>query len=286
MTAEPPKDSQANDSRSDDLQIENEQVGNSPVDMSPINNSGDMNFIDHLVELRERLLRAVFAIMAVFLCLFYFANDIYAIVSKPIRDVLPEGTSMIATEVTSPFFAPFKLTLAVSFFLAVPVVLHQAWKFISPGLYSHEKRVAIPLLVSSIFLFYAGVAFAYFVIFPIVMGFFTSVGPTDIQIMPDISQYLTIALKLFFAFGLAFEIPIATLLLIWSGVTTAESLRDKRAYVIVGCFVFGMLLTPPDFISQTLLALPMWILFEAGILLSVILPKKQSRAETTEEIGE
>lgn len=263
MAQKEPEDSEAKESHLDDM--------------------GNMTLIGHLIELRERLMRAVFAILAIFLALFYFANDIYTIVSKPIRDVLPEGTSMIATEVTSPFFAPFKLTLALSFFLAVPVLLHQAWKFISPGLYSHEKRVAVPLLISSILLFYAGVAFAYFVIFPIVMGFFTSVGPTDVQIMPDINQYLTIALKLFFAFGVAFEIPIATLLLIWSGVTTADSLREKRAYVIVGCFVFGMLLTPPDFISQTLLALPMWVLFEAGILLSVVLPNKRTRSDAAEE---
>ena len=260
-----------------------EQSSNSESKENHLDDTGNMTFIGHLIELRERLMRIVFAILAVFLCLFYFANDIYTIVSKPIRDVLPEGTTMIATEVTSPFFAPFKLTLAISFFLTVPILLHQAWKFISPGLYAHEKRVAIPLLFSSIVLFYAGVAFAYFVIFPIVMGFFTSVGPADVQIMPDINQYLTIALKLFFAFVLAFEIPIATLLLIWSGVTTADSLREKRAYVIVGCFVFGMLLTPPDFISQTLLALPMWILFEAGIIFSVLLPKRQNPDEIPEE---
>jgi sec-independent protein translocase protein TatC len=238
------------------------------------NDAMSMTLIGHLIELRERLMRAIFAILTIFLGLFYFANDIYTIVSKPIRDTLPEGTSMIATEVTSPFFAPFKLTLAVSFFLAIPVVLHQAWKFISPGLYAHEKKIAIPLLISSILLFYIGMAFAYFVIFPIVMAFFTSIGPADVQIMPDINQYLTIALKLFFAFGLAFEIPVATLLLIWSGVTTPEALKQKRAYVIVSCFVLGMLLTPPDFISQTLLAMPMWLLFEAGILFSRILPRR------------
>jgi len=257
----------------------NEKKPTEPTAAPP---TGSMTLIDHLVELRERLMRAVLAILVVFLCLFYFANDIYTIVSKPIRDVLPEGTTMIATEVTSPFFAPFKLTMALSFFLAIPVVLHQIWRFISPGLYAHEKRVAIPLLISSILLFYSGVAFAYFIVFPIIMGFFTAIGPTDVQIMPDISQYLNIALKLFFAFGLAFEIPIATLLLIWSGVTTAEALKEKRAYVIVSCFVLGMLLTPPDFISQTMLALPMWILFEAGIIFSVLMPKKQSRNEAAE----
>jgi len=239
-----------------------------------------MTLTDHLVELRERLLKAIVAILLVFLGLFYFANDIYSIVSKPIRDVLPPDTSMIATEVTSPFFAPFKLTLVVSVLIAIPVVLHQLWRFISPGLYAHEKKVAIPLLVSSIFLFYLGIAFAYFVVFPLVMGFFTSIGPEDIQITPDINQYLNIALKLLFAFGFAFEIPIATLLAVWSGIADVQSLREKRAYVIVGCFVVGMLLTPPDLISQTLLALPMWLLFELGIVLSIILRPKS--IESTE----
>ena len=240
---------------------------------------GNMTLMGHLVELRERLLRAVLAIMLVFLGLLYFSNDIYSIVSKPIRDALPEGTSMIATEVTSPFFAPFKLTLVVAVLIAIPVILHQIWRFISPGLYTHEKKIAVPLLVSSIFLFYLGISFAYFVVFPLVMGFFTSIGPEDIMITPDINQYLNIALKLFFAFGFAFEIPIATLLLVWSGVVDVESLKEKRAYVVVSCFVVGMLLTPPDLISQTLLALPMWLLFEVGIIMSVILRPKRNEED-------
>ncbi|MGB2130739.1 MAG: twin-arginine translocase subunit TatC [Marinobacterium sp.] len=229
--------------------------------------------ISHLVELRQRLLHSVLAVLVIFLGLFYFANDLYIWLSEPLTALLPEGTSMIATDVTSPFFAPFKLTLVASAFLAMPFFLHQAWSFISPGLYAHEKRLAVPLLISSIFLFYLGVAFAYFVVFPLLFGFFTTAGPENIAMMTDISSYLNFVLKIFFAFGLAFEIPVATLLLLWSGVVSVDGLKDKRAYVIVGCFVLGMLLTPPDIISQSLLAVPMWLLFELGILLGRVLIK-------------
>lgn len=231
--------------------------------------------VSHLVELRDRLLRSVLVVLAVFLPLFYFANDLYSYLSEPLTQLLPEGTSMIATDVTSPFFAPFKLTLVLAIFVAIPFILHQIWSFISPGLYKHEKRLAFPLLISSVVLFYSGVAFAYYVVFPLLFGFFTSTGPENVAVMTDISSYLNFVLKLFFAFGIVFEIPIATLLLLWSGVTTVEELRDKRAYVIVGCFVVGMLLTPPDVISQTLLALPMWLLFEAGIIMGQILARKK-----------
>ncbi len=221
--------------------------------------------VAHLTELRDRLLRALLAVLVVFIGLFPFANTIYGFVSKPLRALLPEGATMIATEVASPFLTPFKLTLVAAIFLAVPYVLYQAWSFIAPGMYRHEKRLAIPLLASSVLLFYAGAAFAYYVVFPLIFAFFTSVGPEDITIMTDINRYLDFVLKLFFAFGLAFEIPIAALLMIWAGVTTPEDLAKKRPYIIVGCFVFGMLLTPPDIISQSLLAVPMWLLFEAGI---------------------
>ena len=230
--------------------------------------------IDHLIELRQRLIRAVLSVLFIFCGLFYFANDIYLFVSEPLRILLPEGSSMIATGITSTFFTPFKLTIVLSIFLAVPVILHQVWSFISPGLYQNEKRVAIPLLVFSILLFYAGIAFAHFVVFPLMLKFFTSIGPSEIVVMPDISQFLDIALKLYFAFGIAFQIPIATLLVIWSGITSAKSLAEKRAYVIVGCFIFGMLLTPPDVISQTLLAMPMWFLFEIGILMGRMVERK------------
>ena len=233
----------------------------------------ELPLISHLVELRQRLMYVLLIIFGVFLGLFYFANDLYTYLSTPLTALLPEGTSMIATDVTSPFFAPFKLTLVAAIFVAMPFILHQIWGFIAPGLYQHEKKFAVPLLASSIFLFYAGIAFAYFVVFPLIFGFFTSVGPENVAVMTDISSYLNFVLKLFFAFGIVFEIPIATLLLIWSGAATVKGLRNKRAYVIVGCFVLGMLLTPPDVISQSLLALPMWLLFEAGIILGVIFVK-------------
>jgi sec-independent protein translocase protein TatC len=223
--------------------------------------------VTHLTELRDKLLRALLAVLVMFICLFPFANDIYAFVSEPLRAILPPGASMIATEVASPFFTPFKLTLVAAVFLAMPYVLYQVWGFIAPGMYRHEKRLAIPLLASSVLLFYAGAAFAYFVVFPLIFAFFTSVSPDGITIMTDINSYLNFVLKLFFAFGLAFEIPIAAILMIWAGITTPEALAGKRAYIIVGCFVFGMLLTPPDIISQSLLALPMWLLFELGIFL-------------------
>ena len=224
--------------------------------------------VNHLLELRNRLLHTVLVVLVVFLALFYFANDIYTFVSEPLRVYLPEGSTMIATEVASPFLTPFKLTLVLSVFLAMPFLLHQIWAFVSPGLYSKEKRIARPLLASSVALFYAGIAFAYYVVFPLVFGFFTSTGPIDVAVMTDIGKYLDFVLTLFFAFGLAFEIPIATVLLVWSGVTTPKILAEKRPYVFLGCFVFGMLLTPPDVVSQSLLAIPMWLLFEFGLFFS------------------
>jgi sec-independent protein translocase protein TatC len=230
--------------------------------------------VAHLTELRDKLLRALLAVLIMFICLFPFANDIYAFVSEPLRAILPPGASMIATEVASPFFTPFKLTLVAAVFLAMPYVLYQVWSFIAPGMYRHEKKLAIPLLASSIVLFYAGTAFAYFVVFPLIFAFFTSVAPDDITIMTDINSYLDFVLKLFFAFGLAFEIPIAAVLLIWTGITTPEALAGKRAYIIVGCFVFGMLLTPPDIISQSLLAIPMWLLFEIGVYFGSLIQRR------------
>jgi sec-independent protein translocase protein TatC len=238
-------------------------------------NDSAMPLVAHLTELRDRLLRAILAVLVVFICLFPFANDIYTFVSQPLRALLPPGTSMIATEVASPFLTPFKLTLFTALFLAIPYVLYQAWGFIAPGMYRHEKRLAFPLLASSILLFYCGAAFAYFVVFPLIFAFFTSVGPEDIAIMTDINRYLDFVLKLFFAFGVAFEIPIAAVLMIWAGVTTPEALARKRPYIIVGCFVFGMLLTPPDIISQSLLALPMWLLFEAGVVAGRLLVRER-----------
>ena len=231
----------------------------------------------HLTELRDRLLRALLAVLLVFICLFPFANEIYTFVAEPLRALLPPGATMIATEVASPFLTPFKLTMVLAIFLAIPFVLYQAWSFIAPGMYRHEKRLAIPLLVSSTLLFYAGAAFAYYVVFPLIFAFFTSIGPEDITIMTDINRYLDFVLKLFFAFGLAFEIPIAAVLLIWSGVTTPQALASKRPYIIVGCFVLGMLLTPPDVISQALLAVPMWLLFEVGVYFGRFVQRRRSQ---------
>ena len=222
-------------------------------------------FIDHLIELRDRLLRTLLVVVVIFACMVPFAADIYDFVAEPLQERLSEGAGMIATEVTSPFFTPFKTTFVLAFFVSVPFVLYQAWAFIAPGLYKSERRVAIPLLISSVVLFYAGMAFAYYVVFPLMFQFFVSSASADIKVMPDISSYLDLVLKLFFAFGFAFEIPIATLLLIWSGAVDASTLAQKRPYVIVGCFLIGMLLTPPDVISQSLLAVPMWLLFEIGI---------------------
>jgi sec-independent protein translocase protein TatC len=232
--------------------------------------------VTHLTELRDKLLRALLAILVMFICLFPFANDIYAFVSEPLRSILPPGASMIATEVASPFFTPFKLSLVAAVFLAMPYVLYQVWSFIAPGMYRHEKRLAIPLLASSVLLFYAGAAFAYYAVFPLIFTFFTSVAPDDITIMTDINSYLDFVLKLFFAFGLAFEIPIAAILMIWAGITTPEALAKKRPYIIVGCFVFGMLLTPPDIISQSMLAIPMWLLFEVGVYCGRLMQRRSA----------
>ena len=209
-----------------------------------------MSLIAHLTELRDRLLRAVLAIVVGFVVLFPFANEIYGFVSAPLRALMPAGSTMIATGVASPFLTPFKLSLVLAIFLAIPVILFQIWGFIAPGLYQKEKRIAVPLLASSVLLFYAGAAFAYFVVFPLIFAFFTSVGPDSVQVMTDINSYLDFVLKLFLAFGIAFEMPIVAVVLIWTGTTTADSLAAKRPYLILGCFVFGMLLTPPDVISQ------------------------------------
>ena len=238
-----------------------------------------MPLVAHLRELRDRFRNALIAVFVAFLGLFPFANQLYTYVSEPLRSLLPEGSSMIATEVTSPFLTPFKLSLVLAVFLAMPVILAQLWGFIAPGLYKSERRIAIPLLTSSVVLFYAGVAFAYYVVFPLLFGFFTTVGPVDISVMTDINRYLDFVLKLFFAFGLAFEVPVAAVILILTGVVTADQLANNRSYVIVGCFVMGMLLTPPDVISQTLLALPMWLLFEIRLVMGRILSRSPSDDE-------
>jgi len=229
------------------------------------------SLMSHLVELRDRVVRMVVSVLVIFLALFYWANDIYIYLAEPLTRHLPEGANMIAIDVASPFLTPFKLVLMLSVFLSMPVILHQCWSFVAPGLYANEKRLAGPLLVSSILLFYAGVAFAYYVVFPLVFGFFTRIGPEIVNISTDIGRYLDFVLALFFGFGLAFEVPIATIILVAIGFTTPKKLGEKRPYVIVGAFIIGMLLTPPDIISQVLLAFPMWILFEAGLIASKII---------------
>ncbi|MBB6519847.1 twin-arginine translocase subunit TatC [Pseudoteredinibacter isoporae] len=232
--------------------------------------------VQHLIELRDRLLRCILIVLLVFAGLFYFANDIYTFVAAPLQKFLPEGAGMIATEVAAPFLTPFKLTLFVSIFVSMPFLIYQVWQFIAPAMYKEERRLALPIFASSVVLFYAGIAFAYYVVFPLVFGFFTSVAPEGVSVMTDMGSYLDFILKLFFAFGLAFEIPIATFILISAGVSTPESLAEKRPYIIVGCFILGMLLTPPDVISQLLLALPMWLLFEVGIIMGKTLVRPQT----------
>jgi len=248
-------------------------------------NEPEQPFISHLIELRDRLLRVVIVVGLLFIPLFYFANDLYAWLSEPLLRYLPGGR-MLAIDVITPIFTPLKLALVTAVFIGIPYILYQLWAFIAPGLYQHEKRLALPLLVSSIILFYAGMAFAYYVVFPLVFEFLTGFVPAGVEMATDIARYLDFVLKMFFAFGVAFEVPIATILLIAAGLTTPEKLAEKRPYIIVGAFVVGMLLTPPDVISQIMLALPMWLLFEAGIFFARILFKKRIddlERETAEE---
>jgi len=236
-------------------------------------------FVTHLVELRDRLIRIVVVVLLIFLCLFPWANDIYILVASPLMAHLPEGTSMIATEVASPFLTPFKLSLVAAVFISMPYSLFQLWSFIAPGLYKHEKRMVVPLVVSSTILFYTGMVFAYYVVFPLVFGFLTGTVPDGVTVATDIGKYLDFVLTLFFAFGMAFEVPIATIILVSMGITTPDSLAEKRPYIVVGAFCVGMLLTPPDVISQTLLALPMLVLFEFGIISSRIIQRNKEERE-------
>ena len=235
--------------------------------------------LSHLIELRSRLIKIAAAVLVLFVALIPFAQKIFSVVSQPLIDVLP-GQQMIATAVASPLLTPFKLTFFVALFIAMPVVLYQVWAFVAPGLYKKEKHFAFPLLRSSILLFYAGVAFAYFVVFPLVFGFFTAITPDGVEMMTDISSYLDFITTIVLAFGIAFEVPIATVLLVWTGLTTPDKLGKARPYVFLGAFVVGMLLTPPDIISQTLLAVPVYLLYEAGIIMSRVFAKKRKDAET------
>jgi len=239
----------------------------------------EQTIMEHLIELRDRLLHIVLAILIVFIALFSFSEEIFSLAAQPLLGLMPEGTSMIATGVTSPFLVPFKLVLLLSVLLTIPYLLHQIWGFIAPGLYLHEKRLATPLLISSVILFYCGIAFAYFVIFPILFGFFIGIAPEGVAVMTDIGQYLDFIIAIFLAFGIAFEVPVATFLIIAAGVTTADKLADKRSYIIIGAFFIGMLLTPPDVISQSLLAIPIWLLFEVGLIASRLFLKEKVKEE-------
>lgn len=234
--------------------------------------------LSHLIELRTRLLRIALSVLVVFIGLLPWAGDIFSMVSDPLREVLPGG-QMIATQVASPLLTPFKLTFFTALFIAMPIVLYQVWAFVAPGLYKKEKRFAMPLLASSIVLFYLGIAFAYYLVFPLMFGFFTGIAPEGVEVQTDISQFLDFITTIFFAFGLAFEVPIATVLVVWTGLTTPKKLSHARPYVFLGAFVVGMFLTPPDMISQTLLAVPVYLLFELGIMMSKIFAIREEEPE-------
>lgn len=231
----------------------------------------EASLMSHLLELRSRLLKAVGGILAAFLCLLPFTQEVFEAVARPLMSQLPVGSTMIATQVASPFLTPFKAAFYVAIMLAIPLVIYQIWAFVAPGLYRREKRLAVPLLISSVILFYVGVAFAYWVVFPIMFGFFATAAPSGVQMMTDINSYMDFVLVLFIAFGVAFEVPVATVLLVLTGMVSIETLKANRQYVFLGCFVVGMLLTPPDVFSQTLLAIPMYLLYEAGIVMARIL---------------
>ena len=240
-------------------------------------------FISHLVELRTRLLRIVSGVLLVFVALSPFSNPIYSMLAGPLTRHMPAQSSMIAIDVLSPFLTPLKFTLVLAVFITIPWILYQIWAFIAPGLYQKEKRLALPVLISSTLLFYCGMAFAYFVIMPIFFAFITSTAPEGVAVMTDINRYLDFVMTIFFAFGVAFEVPVATVILVLTGIITPEAMAAKRPYIIVGAFVVGMLLTPPDVISQTLLAVPMWLLFEIGIFVSRLLLRRRGEARAAAE---
>jgi sec-independent protein translocase protein TatC len=237
-----------------------------------MSNSED-TFISHLIEMRDRLLRAVLAVVVIFVCLFPWAQDLYALLAKPLLAALPKGGQMIATEVTTPFFVPIKVTMMASFLLALPWVFYQAWAFVAPGLYQHEKRLGVPLVIASVILFLLGMAFAYFLVFPVVFGFIVGVAPAGVAVMTDIGKYLDFVMTLFMAFGITFEVPVAVVLLVRMGMVSVTKLREIRPYVIVGAFVVGAIFTPPDIISQFMLAVPLWVLYELGIVVAAMMGK-------------
>jgi sec-independent protein translocase protein TatC len=243
----------------------------------------EMNFVQHMIDLRDILLRSVIAVLVLFLCFFPFASEIYSFIAAPILNVLPKDGALIAIGVISPFLTPLKMALIFSVYVAMPYLLYQIWSFIAPALYKREKRMIIPLVVSSTLLFYAGIIFSFYIVFPVIFGFLSSIGPSIVDFTPDIQYYLDFVLKLSFAFGVAFEVPIATILLVMFGATTVESLKKNRPYVIIGAFVVGMLLTPPDIISQVLIAIPMWLLFEVGLVFAPFFSRIKSEEVEEEE---
>lgn len=238
-------------------------------------------FISHLIELRDRLLRSAIAWIAVFVCLFPWANDLYALLAQPVLSELPQGGKMIATGVVTPFFVPVKVAMMTAFLIALPYIMYQAWAFVAPGLYAHEKRLILPLSVASVLLFLIGMCFAYFLVFPVVFGFMAKVAPEGVAVMPDINAYLDFALTMFIAFGITFEVPIVVVALAKMGVVEVETFRQGRPYVIVGAFLIGAIVTPPDVVSQIMLAVPLWLLYEAGVLVAgwLVRQKPQSPVE-------
>jgi sec-independent protein translocase protein TatC len=235
---------------------------------APQDSTVQETFISHLIELRDRLLRAIIAIVVILLCLVPFAKDIYALLAAPLIKVLPVGATMIATDVTGTFLVPLKVTLMAAFVIALPYVLWQMWAFIAPGLYRHERKLAVPVIVSSFLFFLIGMSFAYFIVFPVAFGFFAGYTPAGVQMMTDIDKYLSFVLTMFIAFGVTFETPVIVIVLVRLRVVTLAQLKAIRSYVIVGAFVIGAIFTPPDVISQLLLAIPLWLLFELGLLLA------------------
>lgn len=235
------------------------------------------SFIAHLIELRARLLNIAVALLLVFICLFPWASDLYTLMAKPLLAKLPPGGQMIATDVTAPFFVPLKVAMMAALLVALPYVLHQIWRFVAPGLYEHEKRLVIPLIVASTLLFFCGMAFAYFVVFPVVFGFITASAPQGVAVMTDIDKYLSFVLGMFLAFGVTFQVPVAVVLLVRMGIVSVEKLREIRSYVIVGAFVIGAIFTPPDVVSQFMLAIPLWLLYEAGIVVASWVGKGKAR---------
>ena len=230
--------------------------------------SASESFIAHLIELRTRLLHSVVALLLVFICLFPWASDLYALLAHPLLAKLPKGGQMIATDVTTPFFVPLKVAMMTAFLIALPYILYQIWRFVAPGLYAHEKRLVVPLIFTSTLLFFCGMAFAYLAVFPVVFGFITASAPMGVAVMTDIDKYLSFVLSMFVAFGITFQVPVAVVLLVRMGVVSIEKLREIRPYVVVGAFVVGAVFTPPDIVSQFMLAMPLWLLYEAGIVVA------------------